>query len=242
MSVETTSIHNHLVMRDDVLTHRWYDAFGPNVVKYIQDFNGIPTDDQTGMPTEFTNTLVGASTFECADVVGGAVILTGAGSENDGVKLQLGDEANGDGEAVSFAGDYPTYLGVELAVNDADQTDILVGFCVTDTACLDAVADGLYFRSVDESASCYLVLEKDSNETTTAATTLTDGGYVTLEFFYYGHNVEVYVDGSLVATVADSDDNFPNDELLRLTVEMLSGATAANTLTMKWLRYIQIQG
>ena len=31
MAVEQVSIRNHLVMRDDTLTPRWYDAFGPSV-------------------------------------------------------------------------------------------------------------------------------------------------------------------------------------------------------------------
>jgi len=211
------------------------------VVKYLQDFNGIPTDDQTGMPTEFTYTLVGTSTFAVTDVAGCAGLFTSDTSADDGVKLQLGDEKAGAGEGVSFAADYPTYFGCEFAVNDADQTDVLLGFVTTDTTALDGADTGLYFRSIDEATGLYLVLEKDTEETTTSCATLTDGGYVTAEFLYFDHNVEVYIDGTLTATVADSDANFPDDELLRLTIEFLTGDTSANTLTMKWIRYIQIQ-
>jgi len=245
MTVETATIHNHLVMRDDVNTWRWYDAFGPNVAKYIQDFTDLPVDDTTGDPVEFVNTIVeagggGDSTATLTDVAGGALLITTDNAEDDGYKMQLGDA--GGGENVSFAGDYPMYLGTKFKINDVDETDVLVGFCVTDTACLDAVTDGMYFRSIDGSSTLYFVLEKDSAESTTSATTLTDDTYVTLEAYYDGNNVEVYVDGTLAATVADSDTNMPDDELLRLTIEFLTGEDAANTMTMPWIRYIQIQG
>jgi hypothetical protein len=64
---------------------------------------------------------------------------------------------------------------------------------------------------------------------------------VTLEFFYWGSNVYAYVDGTLMATIADSDVGFPNDELLRLTFEFLTGEAVANTCIIKRLRFIQIQ-
>jgi len=244
MAVETASIHNHLVVRDDVNTWRWFDAWGPSVGKYLQDFHGIPTDDTTGMPTEFVNTLVGDAgdnTFALTDVAGGAALFTTDDDNNDGIKLQLGDELTGNGEGVDFSGDYPTYFGVKFKLNDVDATDVLLGFCVTDTACLDAVTDGLYFRSIDGATGLYLVLEKDSAESTTSCVTLADDTYVTAEFYYDGNNIEVYIDGSLVTTIADSDANFPNDELLRLTIELLTGDDSANTMTMDWIRYIQIK-
>jgi hypothetical protein len=241
MTAEITSIHNALVIRDSVLTHRWYDAFGANVVKYTLNVLGPPTDNTTGMPTEFINTLVGASTFTLADTLGGGVILTSAAAENDGVKLQLGAEAGTAGENVSFAAQYPTYFSVRLQINDVDQTDFLAGFFITDTTALDGGTDGVYFRSVDETGVVNFVLEQDSAETVTAVATMTDAVDVHLEFSYLGSNVYAYVDGVLMATLADADANFCNDELLRLTFEFLTGEAVANTCTIKELRFIQIQ-
>jgi hypothetical protein len=241
MAIEQVSIRDCFVFRDDTLTHRWYDAVGPHVVKYELNVAGCPTDDTTGMPTEFTNTLVNASTFAHTDVAGGAVLLTADTAENDGVKLQLGDELAGAGESVTFAARYPTYFGVTLQINDVDQTDFLAGFCVTDTACLDAVADGIYFRSVDETGVVNFVLEQDSVETVNAVNTMTDATNVVLEFLYWGSNISAYVNGVLAVTVADSDANFCNDELLRLTFEFLTGEAIANTCTITQLQFIQIQ-
>jgi hypothetical protein len=244
MTVETATIHNHLVMRDDVNTWRWYDAFGPSVVKYIQDFTDLPVDDTTGDPVEFVNTIVetgggGDSTATLTDVQGGALLITTDNAEDDGYKMQLGDA--GGGESVALSGDYPLYFGTRFKINDVDQTDVLAGFAVTDTAALDGVDTALYFRSVDGSASLYVVLEKDTNESATSVATLADDTYITLEMLYFDHNLEVYVDGSLAATIADTDTNFPDNELMRLTIEFLTGETTANTLTMQWIRFIQIQ-
>ena len=113
MAVETTTIHNHLVMRDDSNTWRWYDAFGPDVTKYIQDFTHLPVDDTTHDPCEFTNTIVetgggGDSTVTVTDVAGGALLITTDNAENDGYKMQLGHGAGGAGENIDFSGDYPT--------------------------------------------------------------------------------------------------------------------------------------
>jgi len=242
MAVEQTLIRSHLVFRDNILTHRWFGVWGPAVVKYELNTAATPTDDTTGMPTEFTNTLVNGSTFAHTDVSGGAVLLTCDTAENDGIQLQLGDELGGVGENVNFAARYPTYFGTTFAVNDADQTDILLGFCITDTAAIVAVSDGMYFRSVDESALLYFVLEQDNVESATAVGTLTDGANVTAEFYYFGSNVYVYVNSVLMATIADSDANFPNDELLRLTIALLTGEAVANTLTISRLGFAQIQG
>jgi len=242
MTVELVTIGDSLVSRCVEYPWRWYDAWGNHVVKYEMNTAACPTDDTTGMPTEFTNTLVGASTFAHTDVAGGAVLLTAEAADNDGVKLQLGDELGGAGENVSFALRYPTYFHVRLQIDDVSQTDFLAGFCVTDTACLDAVTDGLYFRSVDETGVVNFVLEQDSLETVTAVNTMTDATDVDLEFYYAADgNVYVYVNTTLMATIADTDANFCNDELLRLTFEFLQGEIAAHTCTLKRLGFIQIQ-
>jgi hypothetical protein len=239
--VELTTIRNHAVLRDETNTWKWYGAFGPSVVQYEMNTAACPTDDTSGMPTEFTNTLVGASTFAHTDVLGGGVLLTAAGAANDGVKLQLGDELGGAGENVYFATDYPTYFSTIFQVSDADQTDVLAGFFITDTTALDGGTDGIYFRSVDEDATLYFVLEQGSAETATAVGTITDATDIRCEFLYWNHNVSVYVNSVLMATIADTDANFCNDELLRLTFEFLDGEAVGNTCTIKELRFIQIQ-
>jgi len=242
MTVEWVTIGDALVMRSVEYPFRWYDAGGTHVNKFELNTAGCPTDDTTGMPTEFTNTLVNATTFAHTDVAGGAVLITADNAENDGMTMQLGDELAGAGESISFALRYPTYFGITLQINDVDQTDFVAGLCITDTSLLGGMTDGLYFRSVDETAVVNFVLEQDSVETVTAVNTMTDATDVTLEFYYAADgNVYVYANSALMATIADTDANFCNDELLRLSFEFLTGEAVANTCTIKRFKYFQIQ-
>lgn len=243
MAIEMVSIRDNMVFRDDLNTFRWYDAIGPHVAKYVTSFTSLPADDTTTDPTEFVATVVevgaGTSTAVIADVAGGALAVTCAANEDDGWSMQLGNPNTG--EWASFAGRFPTYYGIQLQINDVDQTDLFAGLAVTDTALLGGVTDGLYFRSVDGTAVVNFVLEQDSVETVTAVATMVDATNITLEFLYWGSNVLVYVDGVLVATIADTDANFCNDELLRLSFEFLTGEAVANTAQVNWMRLIQLQ-
>ena len=237
MSTEVVDVRGALVYRSTEYPHRWYDAFGRGVSKYVQDFQGYPVDNTTFLPTEFVTTLVNASTCVPTDLAGGAMLITTAGADNDGVKLQLGSTA---GESIDLSGPYPFYLGCELAASVVTQADLLVGLCITDTTCLDGVTDGVYFRNVDGSALLYAVTEKDSVEGLTAVATLAAASYITMEFYFDGSTLYHYINGTQTGSVARTDATFPNDELLRLTLEFLTGDNAAITCTVKWLRVIQV--
>jgi hypothetical protein len=242
MAIVQEAVRNALVFRDNVYTHRWFDAFGENVTKYTLNTAGCPTDDTTGMPTEWTNTLVNGSTFAHTDVAGGAVLLTTDTAENDGIKLQLGDELAGAGESIDLSARYPLYCGIDFAINDVDQTDFLFGVSLTDTTVLDGADTAMYFRSVDESAALYFVTEKDTVESATAVATMADGAYITAEFLYgVDGTVRAYINGTEQTSTADSAATFPNDELMRLTLEFLTGEAIANTCTIRWLRMIHIR-
>ena len=245
MSTEMAAVGSSLVARCVEYPHRWYDAWGPNVLKYILNPAALPVDDTTYDPTpEWTCTIVegaGTSTVGVTDVAGGAIIIDTGTNDDDGFKMQLGSPVGGVGENVSFASPFPTYFGIRFALGDATNSDLLAGFCITNTACLDGVTDGMYFRTIDTEDELYFVMEQDSAESVTAVATLTDAAYCQAEFLYSGGNVYVYVNSVLVATIANTDANFCNDELLRLTLEFLTGEGNTNTATITELRFIQIQ-
>ena len=184
-------------------THRkrLLNAIGENVVSYIEDFVNLPVDDTTGDPLAWTTTVVeagsGTTTFASTDASGGKAIITTAGNEDDGGNYQL------NGESFETTSDQDLYFGTKLAINDADNTDIIVGLAVTDTTLLGGLADGIYFESVDGSASISTVTEASSTETQNdSAGTLVDATEIELEFYYDGTagNVEFYIDGTLVNT------------------------------------------
>jgi hypothetical protein len=225
--------------------NRWYDAYGANVCKYVTDFGSLPADDNTTDPTEFACTVVeagaGVSTAVLEDVAGGGLIITTAASATDGWSMQLGHPNAG--EWLGLSGPYYAYFGTEFAINDADKAGVFLGAAVTDTTLLGGVTDGIYFRSAVDSAVLNFVLEKDSVESISAVATLADDTYVTAEFFWDGPAgyVYAYIDGALVATIAETDASFPNNELLRLSVEFLTGENVADTCKLKWLRLIHIR-
>jgi len=245
MSTLTKTVNNALVYYDSTYSHRWYDAKGPSVAKYLQEFVNLAYDNATGDPLEWvakvTETGSGNSTAVLTDATGGALLITTDDLENDGWQMQLGGTA---GENVKLDGAYHTYFGVQFKVSDATQSDLLLGLCITDTGpdCLGGVTDGMYFRKVDGSTSLAFVTEKNSTEGSTTVDTLANNTVVTAEFLYDGIRVTPFIDGSALATTLASAATFPNDEDLRLTVEFLTGADAAKTMTINWLRMVHLRG
>ncbi|RJQ29210.1 hypothetical protein C4571_02130 [Candidatus Parcubacteria bacterium] len=218
----------------DTYEYRWVDAIGPDVVKYCNHFVNLPVDDTTGNPTEFTTTETGVNTVVISTTAGGRLLLTTGATENNGISMQL------TGEAFKLESNKPLYFGTKLQVNDADQVDLFIGLCITDTDLAGGMTDGVYFESLDESASISCVTEKDSTETQTDSTgTLVDATDKTLEFYWDGSTyIHFYIDGTLVAS---SSTNIPTDEELTLSIELLTGEGTANTCSIDWVRVIQIR-
>lgn len=216
----------------DTYQYRWLDAFGPEVCKFIEEFVNLPVDDTTGLPQEFTCTLVNASTVALSTgSAGGTCTITTAGAENDGVNMQL------KGEAFKLASGKPCYFGIKFSISEATQSDFIVGLCITDTTLLGGMTDGVYFRKVDESTTCSFVLEKDSTETSTTALTM-DTSVHTLEFFFDGTYVDFYVDG--VKGTRPVITNLCDNEELTPSIHFLTGSGNARTMTVYWMRCIQI--
>lgn len=245
MSTLSKTVNNALVYYDSTYTHRWYDAYGPSVTKYLQQFVSLAVDNTTGDPIEWTLNITeagaGNSTAVLTDAAGGALLITTAADDDDGWQMQLGAAA---GENVKLNGAYHTYFGVQFTISDVTQSDVLLGLCITDVGpdCLGGVTDGLYFRSVDGSATLNLVTEKNSTEGTTAVATLVDAETITAEFLFDGIRVRPFIDGLPLAPTLYSAATFPNDEDLRLTVEFLNGAAGAETCQLNWLRMIHLRG
>ena len=239
MSLNSTYIKGNLAYIKGNGGHlkRIHDAFGPDVVKYIDDFTSLPVDDTTGDPTAYTTTVVeggsGNTTVALGSESGGVLVITTDNAENDGANLQL------NGAPFELTSDQAFYFGTKLKINDADQTDVFVGLAVTDTDILGGVTDRIGFQSVDGEAALDFVIEKDSTETKIDDVgTLVDDTYSYLEFYWDGTGLEVFVDGVSVSNPAIT--NLPNDVALRFSLHFLTGETTANTCTVDFIRCIQI--
>lgn len=218
---------------------RLIDAFGPDVFKYENDFMRGPGVD-TAFDNDWTVTRVeggaGESTATLTDVAGGALLITTDAAENDGINMQaIGESFN-----LAGTGIRALYFGARFKISDATQSDFFIGLCDTDTDILGGADDSIGFRKADGSTAVSFVTEKAGTETTAAAYTA-DTGYHIVEFYYDADNsyLEAFVDGVSLGSVAVT--NLPDEEQ-RVSIHFLAGEAVAKTMTVDWVRVIQIGG
>ena len=246
MPIVTQEVRNALVFRDDSYPHRWYDAIGSGVIKYVNNFVYWSVDDTTHDPAEWTNTIVeagaGDSTANLTDLTGGALLITTAAQAADGYSMQLGHASTGAGECVQLDYGMPCYFGIRFAINDVSETGFLAGMCSTDTALLAGIAGdgGVYFRSTNAVSTVSFVTENATVEGDTIIATLLDDVYMTLEWYYDGSVVYAYVNGQLMASTARTDASFPTGAL-RLSIEFIVNEGAADTCVIDWVHFIHIR-
>lgn len=217
---------------------RWFDAIGPNVCKFLEDFVGTrfaTADNMAGWTTTLVEAGVGETTVApVTSWTGGAVVITTDANENDGANLQLL------GEAFKLVSGKPLYFGIKFQASEATQSDFFAGLAITDTDILGGVTDSIGFRKVDGSTDVKFHLNKNSTETESANIhTFAAATDVTLEFLFDGTNVDSYVNGALQTRLAMA--NLPDDEDLTPSIQFLSGAAGAKSMTIDWIRVIQIQ-
>lgn len=220
----------------DTHRHRLIDAIGANVVKWQLDAKDLQDTAATGTdPSGYITTMVeagaGTSEVEASDEVGLVAELITDAFDNDGINLQL------NGEAFRPTG-RDIYFGIELEVDEATQSDFLVGLAISDTDALGGLTDGIYFEKLDAGTGISAVTEKDSVETQSDNEgTLAANTRVTLEFYYDGTSVYFYVNGTRVETVTA---NIPDDEALTPTIHFLTGEAVAHRMKVAWARAISI--
>jgi len=235
MSAELVTIGNAAVIRDSAKPWRWLDAKGPNVTAWKFDpYQNIVASTTTMGGYTHTAMTTGNLTAT-SGIDGGGITITAGAGDNQGGQLQHLIEA------FYFAQRWPAYFGISLAVNDADQTDFLVGLAITDTSAIDGLSDGIYFRSVDETAVVHGCTEKDNIESATAVGTAVDDAYILLEWQFDGAEVTFYVNGAEAGSTLYGSATFPNDEYLTPTLAFLTGEGTANTFTVRWAQAFQIR-
>ena len=237
--LELAYLNNHMILRDDEMTWRWYDAYGPTVAKFVEDFVYTPFS-AADQPAGWLNTLLeaGAGESTAALVAGsltGELLFTDDANDNDGHNMQVL------GEAFSFAARYPTYFGCKFRISDATQQDAYAGLCITNATLEAGMTDGLYFRKADGATTLWFVAEKDSVETVVAVATMVAATDIVAEFLYLNGVVTVYINGVEVAELADSDVNFPDDEYLTPSLVCKNGEAVIKTMNVDYIKCIQIQ-
>ena len=185
----------------------------------------------------------------------GAVTTVLANASREGFNYHTGvimttDTAEDDGESFQLLGEpfyldattKPFFFGCKVMLSEATQSDLLVGACITDTALLGGMTDGINFRKVDGSTDTKLYVEKGSTETASASSehTMVAATAVSLGFVYDGVAVYPYVNGTRGTGLAVT--NLPDDEALTPSIELLAGTTSAVSATVYFMDAYQIVG
>ena len=210
-----------LKVPDPTLMHVFYDDFD----RYVAG--------------DWTITAVGTGTSALGDADGGALVVTTSALENDGRQHQKV------GESFLLASGKQAMFKAKFKLDDATQSDILIGLAVTDTTLIvaagDGVTDGIFFQKDDGVATLDFYCQKDTTTgqlSTTSVATLADGIYVTAAWYYDGvSSVEYYINGVHKGTLAltSTPSAYLPDTELTVSFAVLAGAAAAKALTLDYI-------
>ena len=196
----------------------------PDMTKAHVYFN----DFDTYTAADWTVTEVGVATQALADGDGGLLLVTNAAADDDSSFNQKV------GESFLMETGKKAWFKAKFQVNDATQSDVVIGLQITDTTPLD-VTDGIFFLKADGAATVDLLVEKDNTATTTASVaTLVDDTDITLGFFYDGvDKIIVFVND--VAVASSVTTNLPDDEALTVSFGVQNGEAVAKTMTLDYI-------
>jgi hypothetical protein len=210
------------------LNQRPVGEHNPDFVSYYNDF--LVEQDYAAADWVVTTTEAGSGNATEAlegDEDSGALLITNDDADDDLDSLQHTQEV------WRLTSGKRLWFKTRVKVSDADQSDLFIGLCVTDTTPL-AATDRIGFQSDDGDANIDALSEKDSTETNTdTGSDLADDTYVELGFYYDGAgSVTYFVNDALVAT---HTSNLPDDERMCLTIHLQNGEAAAKTASIDYV-------
>jgi hypothetical protein len=193
-------------------------------------------DFDTYTAGHWTITAIGVATQALvADEPFGALALTNAAADNDGVQIQRTTEN------FTLAAGKKAWFETRLKVSDATQSDFVVGLCILDTTLLGAVdgdgfTDGIYFSKEDGDTNLDFAVQKDTTtgQNRAAAVATVGTSYMTLGFEYDGAGyVKYFVDGVHKGTLEASSTYLP-DTPITVSFALLNGEAVAKVMTIDY--------
>lgn len=231
-----SNVNDNIVVIDDLYSHRWHDAFGLGVKKYLPSA-GIPTDDTTGEMNSWVATETGTNTTVNSITANSLFLMTTGATEYNGYSSQV------KGTTFAATSNKPFYFGGKFTISDATQTDFLFGLCGTDTTLTAASAahavavsaGGFFFSKIDGSTAITFNVYTTSVATSSMAVgTMTTGAH-TYECYFDGEYMNVYFDSALVGR---TNASIPAS-VCTPSISFRAGEAAAKTLECGWLKAIQ---
>jgi len=185
----------------------------------------------------WTTTIVGASTLNLIDRVGGWLQLLCAAVENQGVQMQQL------GEAFLPAANRDIHFGCSIRSNDVTENDIFVGLSSTNATMIAAPGNdiiGYWTHDGDANLDFQCQAAASAVAAVDTGVDLTANTAVELGFMVNGlTSVHTYINGVEDTTFAITGAaDIPVTEL-RPTFAVLTGEGAANTLEIDWYSIVQ---
>jgi hypothetical protein len=235
------------------VTNADIDSFGARVpmlwpaqyYTWFSDFDRFLGAADSASGADWLTVAVGASTAVIADAANGVLLLTTAGTEDDGIAMQW-QGGNPDGatpaqvaETFIFTPGKRLWFACRFQLSDVTQTDFVIGLAAA-TATPMVVVDGVTFSSVDGSAA--LTLESDIVTPLAASATLftmVDATWYDVGFEYNGvDEIRAYLkeatSGVWNSVGVIGVTALPTTELA-LTLGLLTGETGANTASIDYI-------
>ena len=181
-----------------------------------------------------------ASVVSVTDGNGGLLTVTTDNAENDGVALQAKTEI------IQITTGKESWFESRLQVDDATQTDFLVGVGIKDTTPFAGWTDSIAFKCDDGSTAIRLVSETNMSgsivsASVTAVASVTDSTMMRLGWHYDGDSkIKVFSDEVHVATLSVvSGTNLNTDEAMAPIFAVLTGEAAAQTAVIDYIAAAQ---
>lgn len=162
---------------------------------------------------------------------GGLLVLTTDALDNDAIQIQ--------NTVASFlmASGKQAFFRCRLKIEDATQSDLLVGLAALDSTVFD-VTDGIFFQKDDGDALVDFYVQKDASTgrtSTVGITSMANDTFIELAWHYDGSQwVTAYVNGVLTARLSAASTYLP-DTVLTPTVAYRAGEAGAIACTVDYI-------
>ncbi len=210
---------------DSTYPWRIYDAWG--------DVDKAKVDD-VWKADEWTVTATGTSPITASVLPGAVALITSGTSDFNGDEIQLV------GTRFKLEANKPVYFGAKLTINEATQSDLVVGLFGIDTTLTAASgthaiavgASGVGFTKLDAVTAGYFKTITTATEKNSASALTMDTDAHIYEIVWDGESLKGYVDGELIACFTE---DIPT-AVLTPSIAFRTGSDAAKTCTIHWVR------
>ena len=207
----------------------------PDPIKFHQqtlDFDKYTVSDWTVTTVELG---AGSATEALTSADGGVLLLTNAAGDNDFDSLQWAGGTGSTYESYLFDASKDFFFKCRVQINDATQSEMIVGMHIADVTPVAGISDGIYFFKDDGSTTVSLVVNKDSTATTTSAGTMADATWTTLGFYYSTKDRKFYIYKDNIHVGTSVNTNAPDDEEICLSFTIQNGEAVVKTMSIDYL-------